>query len=127
MTSVARDDLPDGGAHVFAETIRRLRERVPGMGVEVLIPDFNGEEAPLRDVMAARPDILNHNLETVRRLQKPVRKRARWDRSLGVLERAKAYASEAATATASLSADSPFPPIRPPPIRCPMPCIRRAR
>ena len=95
VTSVARDDLPDGGAHVFAETIRLLRERVPGMGVEVLIPDFNGEEAPLRDVMAARPDILNHNLETVRRLQKPVRKRARWDRTLGVLERAKAYAAEA--------------------------------
>ncbi len=100
VTSVARDDLPDGGAHVFAETIRRLRERVPGMGVEVLIPDFNGAEAPLRDVMAARPDILNHNLETVRRLQKPVRKRARWDRSLGVLERAKAYAAEAATVDA---------------------------
>jgi len=95
VTSVARDDLPDGGAHVFAETIQLLRERVPGMGVEVLIPDFNGEETPLRDVMAARPDILNHNLETVRRLQKPVRKRARWDRSLGVLERAKAYAAEA--------------------------------
>jgi len=96
VTSVARDDLTDGGAHVFAETIRLLHERVPGMGVEVLIPDFNGEEAPLRDVMAARPDILNHNLETVRRLQKPVRKRARWDRSLGVLERAKSYAAEAA-------------------------------
>ena len=94
VTCVARDDLPDGGAHVFADTIRQLRERVPGMGVEVLIPDFNGEEAPLRDVMAARPDILNHNLETVRRLQKPVRKRARWDRTLGVLERAKAYAAE---------------------------------
>jgi len=95
VTSVARDDLPDGGAHVFAETIRQLRERVPGMGVEVLIPDFNGDEGPLREVMAARPDILNHNLETVRRLQKPVRKRARWDRSLGVLARAKAYAIEA--------------------------------
>jgi len=94
VTSVARDDLPDGGAHVFAETIRQLRERIPGMGVEVLIPDFNGEEAPLRDVMAAGPDILNHNLETVKRLQKPVRKRARWDRTLGVLERAKAYAAE---------------------------------
>jgi lipoyl synthase len=94
VTSVARDDLVDGGAHVFAETIRQLRERVPGMGVEVLIPDFNGEEAPLRAVMHAGPDILNHNLETVRRLQKPVRKRARWDRSLGVLERAKAYARE---------------------------------
>jgi lipoic acid synthetase len=94
VTSVARDDLPDGGAHVFANTIRELRARVPGMGVEVLIPDFNGEEAPLRDVMAAAPDILNHNLETVRRLQKPVRKRARWDRTLGVLERAKVYAAE---------------------------------
>jgi lipoic acid synthetase len=94
VTSVARDDLPDGGAHVFADTIRLLRERVPGMGVEVLIPDFNGQEAPLREVMAARPDILNHNLETVRRLQKPVRKRARWDRTLGVLYRAKAYAAE---------------------------------
>jgi lipoic acid synthetase len=94
VTSVARDDLPDGGAHVFANTIRELRGRIPGMGVEVLIPDFNGEEAPLRDVMAAAPDILNHNLETVRRLQKPVRKRARWDRTLGVLERAKVYAKE---------------------------------
>ena len=64
------------------------------MGVEVLIPDFNGAEAPLRTVMGRGPDILNHNLETVRRLQKPVRKRARWDRTLGVLERAKAYAAE---------------------------------
>jgi lipoic acid synthetase len=94
VTSVARDDLPDGGAHAFAETIRHIRERIPGMGVEVLIPDFNGEEAPLREVMAAGPDILNHNLETVKRLQKPVRKRARWDRTLGVLERAKVYAAE---------------------------------
>ncbi len=94
VTSVARDDLRDGGAHVFADTIRRLRDAVPGMGVEVLIPDFNGEEAPLRAVMAAQPDILNHNLETVERLQKPVRKRARWDRTLGVLERARTYAAE---------------------------------
>jgi lipoic acid synthetase len=95
VTSVARDDLADGGAHIFADTIRQLRERVPGMGIEVLIPDFNGDEAPLREVMSARPDILNHNLETVRRLQKPVRKRARWDRTLSVLERAKVYAAEA--------------------------------
>ena len=94
VTSVARDDLPDGGAHVFAETIRAIRGRIPGMGVEVLIPDFNGQEAPLREVMAAGPDILNHNLETVKRLQKPVRKRAHWDRTLSVLERAKAYAAE---------------------------------
>ena len=94
VTSVARDDLPDGGASVFAATIRELRERAPGMGVEVLIPDFNGVEDALRVVMDARPDILNHNLETVKRLQKPVRKRARWDRSLHVLERAKAMAVE---------------------------------
>jgi lipoic acid synthetase len=94
ITSVARDDLRDGGAAIFAETIRRLRVACPGMGVEVLIPDFNGEVEPLRTVMAAGPDILNHNVETVARLQKPVRKRARYDRSLGVLERAKAYALE---------------------------------
>ena len=94
VTSVARDDLPDGGAHVFADTIRRLREAVPGMGVEVLIPDFNGEESSLRAVMDARPDILNHNLETVERLQRPVRKRARWDRSLEVLARAKSMAAD---------------------------------
>ena len=94
VTSVARDDLADGGASVFAATIRRLRVACPGMGVEVLIPDFNGEEAPLRTVIAAGPDILNHNVETVARLQKPVRKRARYDRSLEVLRRAKAYALE---------------------------------
>jgi lipoyl synthase len=94
VTSVARDDLPDGGASVFAETIRQVRATSPGMGIEVLIPDFNGEEAPLRSVMDARPDILNHNLETVRRLQKPVRKRARWDRTLGVLRNAKSMANE---------------------------------
>jgi lipoic acid synthetase len=94
VTSVARDDLPDGGAGAFAATIREIRARSPLMGVEVLIPDFNGEEAPLRTVMDAGPDILNHNLETVKRLQKPVRRRARWDRTLGVLERAKAYAAE---------------------------------
>jgi lipoyl synthase len=98
VTSVARDDLADGGAGVFADTIRRLRVACPGMGVEVLIPDFNGEEAPLRAVMEARPDILNHNVETVARLQKPVRKRARYDRSLGVLARAKEYAGEASAA-----------------------------
>jgi lipoic acid synthetase len=94
VTSVARDDLPDGGAHIFANTITALREACPGMGIEVLIPDFNGQEDPLRAIMVAAPDILNHNIETVERLQKPVRKRARYDRSLGVLERAKAYAHE---------------------------------
>jgi lipoic acid synthetase len=101
VTSVARDDLDDGGASIFAETIRRLRDACPGMGVEVLIPDFNGDEDPLRTVMLAGPDILNHNVETVERLQKPVRKRARYDRSLGVLERAKAYAREYRAAAAA--------------------------
>jgi lipoyl synthase len=96
VTSVARDDLPDGGAHIFAETIRQLRHAVPSMGVEVLIPDFNGSDAPLRTVMEAQPDILNHNLETVERLQKPVRKRARYARSLEVLQRAKEMAREIA-------------------------------
>jgi len=94
VTSVARDDLPDGGASVFAATILELRARCPGMGVEVLIPDFNGEVAALRVVMTAGPDILNHNVETVERLQLPVRRRARYDRSLGVLERARALARE---------------------------------
>jgi lipoic acid synthetase len=94
VTSVARDDLPDEGAGAFAETIRQMRERTPGMGIEVLIPDFNGSADLLRIVMDARPDILNHNLETVRRLQKPVRRRARWDRSLGVLDVAKRQALE---------------------------------
>ncbi|HEX7491913.1 MAG TPA: lipoyl synthase [Candidatus Limnocylindrales bacterium] len=98
VTAVARDDLDDGGAAIFAETIRRLRTACPGMGVEVLISDFNGEAEPLRTVMAAGPDILNHNVETVERLQKPVRKRARYDRSLEVLLRAKAYARELAVA-----------------------------
>ena len=94
VTSVARDDLPDGGSRIFAETITQMRETSPGMGIEVLIPDFDGADDRLRTVMDARPDILNHNLETVRRLQKPVRKRARWDRSLYVLQRAKEMAGE---------------------------------
>jgi lipoyl synthase len=94
VTSVARDDLPDGGARIFAETITLMRDTSPGMGIEVLIPDFDGSDDRLQTVMDARPDILNHNLETVRRLQKPVRKRARWDRSLYVLRRAKEMAIE---------------------------------
>ena len=77
VTSVARDDLADGGAAIFAATIRELRVLAPDTGVEVLIPDFDGREEPLRAVMEAAPDIVDHNLETVQRLQKPVRKRAR--------------------------------------------------
>jgi lipoic acid synthetase len=95
ITSVARDDLPDGGASVFAETIRRIRAGCPETGIEVLIPDFNGDEPPLRTVVEAAPDILDHNLETVARLQGPVRRRARYERSLGVLARAKVLAGEA--------------------------------
>src|SRR3954469_2755040 len=94
VTSVARDDLADGGAHIFAQTIRELRSACPGMGVEVLIPDFNGSDEPLRTVMEAGPDILNHNVETVERLQKPVRKRARYRRSIEVLVRAKEFARD---------------------------------
>jgi lipoic acid synthetase len=98
VTSVARDDLPDGGAGVFAATIREIRRLAPTTGVEVLIPDFDGREAPLRAVMDAAPDILDHNVETVERLQRPVRKRARYDRSLQVLARAKAMAGASGAA-----------------------------
>ena len=94
VTSVARDDLADGGAAIFAATIRELRALAPDTGVEVLIPDFDGREEPLRAVMEAAPDIVDHNLETVQRLQKPVRKRARWERSLEVIRRAKEMAAE---------------------------------
>jgi len=87
---VARDDLADGGASVFADTIRRLRDACPEMGVEVLIPDFNGEEAPLRTVMSAGPDILNHNVETVPRLYDAVRPKAVFRRSVDLLARVKA-------------------------------------
>jgi lipoic acid synthetase len=79
---------------MFAATIRQMRRASPAMGVEVLIPDYLGDQ--LRTVMAAAPDILNHNVETVERLQKPVRKRARYDRSLQVLADAKAMALELA-------------------------------
>ena len=90
LTSVARDDLPDGGAWVFAESIRAIRRECPGVGVEVLIPDFLGSEEHLDTVLDAAPDVLNHNIETVRRLQKQVRPSARYERSMQVLRRAAA-------------------------------------
>lgn len=90
VTSVARDDLQDGGAQIFAETIRAIRRRNPTTGIEVLIPDFNGDRAALQLVMDAEPDVLNHNLETVRRLSDRVRSRAKYDRTLELLARAKA-------------------------------------
>lgn len=85
VTSVTRDDLPDGGAGLFAETIRRVRVRVSGGTVEVLVPDFQGSAAALALVTAERPEILNHNVETVPRLYPRVRPQARYARSLGVI------------------------------------------
>ncbi|MEE9198718.1 MAG: lipoyl synthase [Dehalococcoidia bacterium] len=93
VTSVARDDLEDGGAGVFAATIRKIQEYAPDTRVEVLIPDFQGSEAALEMVIAAGPDILNHNIETVERLQRYVRSRARYDRSMELLRRAKGKAT----------------------------------
>ena len=87
VTSVNRDELPDGGAEHFAQTIRAIRETIPSAKVEVLIPDFLGDEAALRIVLEARPDVLNHNLETVKRLYKRVRPAGRYDRSLQLLKR----------------------------------------
>jgi lipoyl synthase len=89
ITSVARDDLKDGGASVWAATIRAIRHRNPQTAVEVLIPDFQGNNDHLDIVLEAKPDILNHNVETVERLQKPVRKTADYQQSLNVLRHAK--------------------------------------
>lgn len=89
LTSVNRDELPDGGAWVFAESIHWIRDLHPGCTVEVLIPDFQGSPAALEKVMAARPEILNHNVETVPRLYRQVRPQARYHQSLEVLRQAK--------------------------------------
>jgi lipoic acid synthetase len=89
VTSVNRDDRKDGGAELFALTIRAIRERIPGCGVEVLIPDFQGNLEALRIVMDAAPDVLNHNTETVPRLYRQVRLGARYERSLELLAAAK--------------------------------------
>ena len=90
LTAVARDDLPDGGAAQFAATIEAIRRRNPATEVEVLIPDCKGAPAALDVIFAARPDVLNHNLETVARLQRAVRPSAGYARSLAVLARARA-------------------------------------
>ena len=89
ITSVARDDLKDGGASIWANTIRAVHNRMPECAVEVLTADFRGQQEYLDIVLDACPDIFNHNLETVERLQRPIRKTARYDRSLWVLEHAK--------------------------------------
>ena len=89
ITSVNRDELEDGGAWIFAETIRHIRRLVPPCAVEVLIPDFEGSEAALAAVVAEKPDILNHNIETVRRLFPSIRPQGKYERSLTLLDRAK--------------------------------------
>jgi lipoic acid synthetase len=89
ITSVNRDDRKDGGAELFAMTIRAIRERIPGCRVEVLVPDFQGNEAAMEIVMDAAPDVLNHNIETVPRLYRQVRLGARYERSLTMLAYAK--------------------------------------
>jgi lipoic acid synthetase len=85
VTSVTRDDLDDGGAGIFAATIRAIRERLPLTSIEVLTPDFQGRERNVRVVLNAGPDVFNHNLETIRRLQRAMRPSADYDRSLRVL------------------------------------------
>ncbi len=89
ITAVARDDLKDGGARVFAETVRAVRRRNPFCSIEVLPSDMNGEYENLRILIDAKPDILNHNLETVKRLSPKVRARATYERSLEFLRRSK--------------------------------------
>ncbi|MFT9849008.1 lipoyl synthase [Aneurinibacillus sp. REN35] len=91
VTSVARDDLKDGGAMIFAETIKAIRKRTPMCSVEVLIPDFLGNWDALRLVMDAKPDILNHNIETVERLSDRVRSKAKYDRTLALLAKSKEF------------------------------------
>jgi lipoic acid synthetase len=97
ITSVNRDDRKDGGAELFALTIRAIRERVPDCGVEVLVPDFQGSRAAMEIVMAATPDVLNHNTETVPRLYRQVRLGARYERSLDMLAYAKSISPRTPT------------------------------
>jgi lipoic acid synthetase len=99
VTSVDRDDLADGGAWAFAETVRQTRVRLPHCRIEVLIPDFRGEEQALRTVLDARPDILNHNTETVPRLYRMARSGGRYDRTLELLDRSRRYAPDIPTKT----------------------------
>ena len=91
VTGVARDDLPDGGAWLYAETVRAIHELNPDTGVENLVPDFNGRPDLLREVFEARPEVLAHNIETVPRLFRTIRPTFRYDRSLDVLTRAREF------------------------------------
>jgi lipoyl synthase len=99
VTSVDRDDQPDGGAGIFAQTIREIRARMPATRVEVLIPDFKGEHGPLQTVLDARPDVLNHNTETVPRLYRMARSGGRYARTLELLDRARTYTPDIPTKT----------------------------
>jgi len=99
ITSVDRDDQADGGAGIFAETIRLTRARVPSCRIEVLIPDFRGDESALRTVLDAGPDVLNHNIETVPRLYRMARSGGKYPRSLELLDRSRRYRPEIATKT----------------------------
>jgi lipoic acid synthetase len=97
ITSVDRDDLADFGAGHFARTIAETRSRIPECGIEVLIPDFKGDEAALYTVLDARPDILNHNIETVPRMYRMARPGGRYDRALQLLDRSRHYAPDIPT------------------------------
>ncbi|MSQ15736.1 MAG: lipoyl synthase [Dehalococcoidia bacterium] len=97
ITSVNRDDLPDGGAAIFAACIRRVREKNPDCTIEVLVPDFKGSIESVAKVMAARPDVFNHNIETVPRLYRRVRSGGRYQRALDLLKEAKAINAEVLT------------------------------
>lgn len=97
ITSVTRDDLPDGGAGHFARTVNMLRRRLPGCTVEILVPDFRGNEQSLVTVFKSRPDVFNHNIETVARLYPAVRPEASYQRSLGILSRAAQWRPEMIT------------------------------
>jgi lipoic acid synthetase len=99
ITSVDRDDVADGGSGIFAETITRTRELMPSCRIEVLIPDFQGKADQLQTVLDARPDVLNHNTETVPRLYRKARSGGKYARTLELLERAKAYAPDIPTKT----------------------------
>ncbi|MDQ6829142.1 MAG: lipoyl synthase [Gemmatimonadota bacterium] len=99
ITSVDRDDLPDFGAHIFAETIRQIKARLPDCSVEVLVPDFQGNEDSIRAVLDARPDIYNHNTETVPRLYKKCRPGGRYERVKQIFRFAKQYAPDIPTKT----------------------------
>jgi len=99
ITSVDRDELADGGASIFAETIGETRARLPQCRIEVLIPDFQGNERALYTVLNARPDILNHNTETVPRLYRMARSGGRYARTLELLDRSRRYAPDIPTKT----------------------------